>query len=206
MCEYINTRLGQIEWEIELGLSNLYAQDFDHTIKTLLMWRRRLPIYHSFVERSISRLSARYKLDDSALPSDSWDDIFVNLKDILHRIEILHCRADKIMAVSMAVTAREESKKATQEAHAINRVSNLAFVFVPLSFWTGFFGMSGEFPVRTYWLYAAIAVPLTICVSGLLVFAGSMGRWWTGVKENRGKKWASWATRARKEKLFKGAV
>jgi hypothetical protein len=33
MCEYINARLGQIEWEIELGLSNLYAQDFDHTSK-----------------------------------------------------------------------------------------------------------------------------------------------------------------------------
>jgi hypothetical protein len=193
MCEYINARLGQIEWEMELGLSHLYAQDFDHTLKTLLMWRRRMPIYHSFVERSISRLAARYKSDD-------WEDILVNLKDILHRIEILHCRTDKIMAVSMAVTAREESKKATQESHAITRVSYLAFVFVPLSFWASFFSMSGDFPVRTYWIYAAIAVPITTCVLGVLVFASSIGRWWRTMKEERGKRWK------RREKMFKGGV
>jgi Mg2+ and Co2+ transporter CorA len=200
MCEYINARLGQIEWEIELGLSNLYAQDFDHTLKTLLMWRRRMPIYHSFVERSISRLTTRYKSDETTTTSGSWGDVLVNLKDILHRIEILHCRADKIMAVSMAVTAREESKKATQESHAITRVSYLAFVFVPLSFWASFFSMSGDFPVRTYWIYAAIAVPITACVLGVLVFASRVGTWWRTVKEDRRKRWA------RREKIFKGGV
>ena len=200
MCEYINARLGQIEWEIELGLSHLYAQDFDHTLKTLLIWRRRLPIYHSFVEQSISRLSARYKSMGPSNFSDDWVDVLVNFKDILHRLEILHCRADKIMAVSMAVTAREESKKATQESHAITRVSYLAFVFVPLNFWAAFFSMSGEFPVRTYWIYGAVAVPITVGVLGLLVFASSFGKWWRTVKEEKSKRWA------RKEKVFRGGV
>jgi hypothetical protein len=200
MCEYVNARLGQIEWEIELGLSHLYAQDFDHTLKTLLIWRRRVPIYHSFVEQSISRLSARYETRDCWQSSDDWRDILMNFKDILRRLGILHCRADKIMAVSMAVTAREESKKATQESHAITRVSYLAFVFVPLNFWAAFFSMSGEFPVRTYWIYGAIAVPITVCVLGVLVFASSMGNWWRSVKEERSKRWA------RKEKVFRGGV
>ncbi|KAE9365214.1 hypothetical protein N431DRAFT_387264 [Stipitochalara longipes BDJ] len=200
MCEYINTRLGQVEWETELGLSHLYAQDFDHTLKTLLMWRRRLPIYHSFVERLISRLSVRYESTDSSPTSETWKDILTNFADILHRLEGYHCRADKIMAVSMAVTAREESKKATQESHAITRVSYLAFVFVPLNFWAAFFSMSGEFPVRTYWIYGAIAVPITVCVLGLLVFASSMGRWWRTIKEEKGKMWE------RKERVFRGGV
>ncbi len=106
----------------------------------------------------------------------------------------------------MAVTAREESKKATQESHAITRVSYLAFVFVPLSFWASFFSMSGDFPVRTYWIYAAIAVPITVCVLGLLVFGGSMGRWWRVVKNNTGKRGALLVSGARKERLFKGGV
>jgi hypothetical protein len=200
MCEYINARLGQIEWEIELGLSHLYAQDFDHTLKTLLMWRRRLPIYHSFVEQSISRLSAHYESKEQSPALDGWKEVLVNFKDILHRLNILHCRADKIMAVSMAVTAREESKKATQESHAITRVSYLAFVFVPLNFWAAFFSMSGEFPVKTYWIYGVVAVPITVCVLGLLVFASSVGKWWRVVKEEKSKRWA------RKEKVLRGGV
>jgi len=148
ICEYVNARLGQTEWETELGLSHLYAQDFDHTLKTLLLWRRRLPIYHSFVERSISRLSARYESKELTPPSEGWRDILTNFRDIVHRAEILHCRADKINGVLIAVTAREGSRKATQEPHTITRVSYLAFVFVPLNFWAASFSMSGEFPVR----------------------------------------------------------
>ncbi|KAH8588653.1 hypothetical protein B0O99DRAFT_693221 [Bisporella sp. PMI_857] len=199
MCEYINTRLGQIEWEIELGLSHLYSQDFDHTVKTLLAWRRRLPIYHTLVERSITRLSIRHQPpqddDTHTGPFDSWSSILINLKDIQHRLSLLHRRAEKIMAVSMAVTAREESKKATQESHAITRVSYLAFIFVPLSFWTSFFSMSGEFPWRTYWVYAAVALPISACALMALVFAGRIGRWVRGVAEEWG-----WKERRVKEK------
>jgi hypothetical protein len=95
MCEYVNTRLGQIGWETEHCLSNFYARDFDHTLKTLLTRRRQMLIYHAFAERAISRLSARYKLKDST-PFNPWEDILTNFCDILHRIEVLHCRADKI--------------------------------------------------------------------------------------------------------------
>ena len=186
MCEYVNTRLGQIDWEIELGLSTLYAQDFDHTLKTLLAWRRRMPIYHALVERTIARLSARYKSQEDTSPFNSWEDILANLRDILHRIEILHCRADKIMGVSMTVTAREESKKATHESHVITRINYLLSVFVPLSFWTGFFGMSAEIPTRTYWVYAAVALPLSACAFGCLMFAGRLSCWWKKLNEDRG--------------------
>jgi Mg2+ and Co2+ transporter CorA len=186
MCEYINTRLGQIEYEIELGLSNLYAQDFDQTVKTLLIWRRRIPIYHSFVERTISRLSARYSptAPESTTPLNSWSSILVNFKDIFHRLEILHCRADKIMTVSMAVTAREESKKATQESHAITKISYLAFFFLPLNFWTSFFSMGDIFPVRTYWIYAIMA-SISACAIAALMFAGTIGRRWTRFSKGR---------------------
>lgn len=183
MCEYINTRLGQIEYEIELGLSHLYSHDFDHTVKALLKWRRRMPIYHAFVERSISRLSVRYKSTESSSPFESWEDVLTNLRDILRRLEILHCRADKIMTVAMAVTAREESKKATQESHAVTRVSYLAFIFVPLGFLCSFFSMSGDFPVKTYWIYAVIALPVSLCALGGLVFAGRISRWFREMKE-----------------------
>lgn len=145
ICEYANTRLGQIEWEIELGLSNLYSPAFDHTVKTPLIWRRRMPIYHTFVQRTIASLSTRYKSTALSDPFDSWEDILTNLHEILHRLDILHCRADKIMGVSIAVSACEESKKATQESHAVTTISYLAIIFVPLSFWTSFFNMSGSF-------------------------------------------------------------
>jgi hypothetical protein len=60
--------------------------------------------------------------------------------------------------------------------------------------------MSGEFPVRTYWIYGAIAVPITVCVLAVLVFASSMEKWWRTVKEERGTRWV------RKDKVFRGDV
>jgi Mg2+ and Co2+ transporter CorA len=184
MCEYINTRLGQIEYEIELGLSTLYNQDYDHTVKTLLTWRRRMPIYHAFVERSISRLSVRYKSTEATAPFSSWEDILTNLRDILKRLEILHCRADKIMNVSMAVTAREESKDAERKTRAFTRVQYLAFIFVPLGFWTGFFGMSSDIPLNVVCLWAEIALPITACVLGVLLFVEKISRCWRRVRKD----------------------
>jgi high-affinity Fe2+/Pb2+ permease len=60
--------------------------------------------------------------------------------------------------------------------------------------------MSETFAVRTYWIYGAIAVPITACVLGLLVFASSMRNWWRAFKEGKSKRWA------RKEKVFRGSV
>jgi hypothetical protein len=44
------------------------------------------------------------------------------------------------------------------------------------------------------------AVPITVCVLGLLVFASSMRNWWRAVKEGKNKRWA------RKEEVFRGGV
>jgi len=69
------------------------------------------------------------------------------------------------MTVSMAVTSREESKKATQESRAIMRVGSSAFIFVPLSFLASFFSMSDDFPVRTSWSQTARPSRLLILLS-----------------------------------------
>lgn len=185
LCEYVNTRLGQVEWEVERGLMHLHAQDFDHTLQTLLTWRRRMPIYHSFVERTISRISARYTSGADNPPWHSWNDILTNLRDILRRLDILNRRTDNIMSVSMAITQREESRNAVQESHALNRISYLAFIFVPLSFLATFFSMSGDFPIKTYRVYAIIALPVSACILTSLMFAGSIGRWWKAVRAAR---------------------
>ena len=99
----------------------------------------------------------------------------------------------------MAVTAREGSKKATQESRAITRISYLVFVFVPLSFRTSFFSMSGEFPVTTYWIYAAIALPISACALCALVFVGRIGRLWRRMRESGdrdlGKETGKWKSK-----------
>lgn len=92
------------------------------------------------------------------------------------------------MAVAVAVNAREESKKATQESHAITRVSYLAFIFVPLSFLASFFSMGETFPTKTYWVYAIVAIPISACAIVILMFAGSIGRWWGKIRIRKGKR------------------
>jgi len=60
--------------------------------------------------------------------------------------------------------------------------------------------MGGEFPVRTYWIYVAIAVPITTYVLGVLVLlvvwedVGRLGR------KQKAKRWV------RNKKVFKGGA
>ncbi len=112
-----------------------------------------MPVYHSFVEQTITRISLAMRLRTlPQLPMTGGTLSSTPETSILWRLEILHCRVEKIMTVSMAVTA-------THQSHNITKMSYLAFVFVPLNFWAAFFSMSKKILVRTYWIYGAFSVP-----------------------------------------------
>ena len=58
---------------------------------------------------------------------------------LLDRAETLHMRAGEAISVLMSSISISESQKAMEQAQRVERLTFLAFIFVPLSFTTSFF-------------------------------------------------------------------
>ncbi|KAK3328637.1 hypothetical protein B0T19DRAFT_196272 [Cercophora scortea] len=65
-----------------------------------------------------------------------------DFKHLLGRAEALHSRSTEAITVLMSSISISESQKAMEQAARVGRLTFLAFVFVPLSFTTSFFGMN----------------------------------------------------------------
>ncbi|RPA85545.1 hypothetical protein BJ508DRAFT_411948 [Ascobolus immersus RN42] len=90
-------------------------------------------------------------------------------------IHILIERANKAAAAHMSFLAIQESRRAMEQAEVVRRLTSLAFVFIPLTFTTGIFGMNvqglqadGVSP----WIPVVLAVAVTSVTLGLNWFSG----------------------------------
>ncbi|KAI1669666.1 CorA/Zinc transport protein ZntB [Pyrenophora tritici-repentis] len=84
---------------------------------------------------------------------------FQHLKDRAHT---LHNRCNEAITVLMSSMSIAESRKAINQAERVTKLTFLAFIFVPLSFTTSFFGMNvKQFGTETsLWWWAAFTVPV----------------------------------------------
>ena len=183
VVEYAKTRLSHIEWELETERWR-GPQGLDETLGKLQPWRRRLPVYLSFVKAAKFELECQRSL--SSLPKEHWEDIMADVEEVYDRMKILQERVDQIINVATAVISIEDSKKAMQEARSVTRITYLAFVFVPMSFTTSFLSMT-DFPVgtRVYWVFFVIALPLSTLAVLIAVNWATINRYLGGKKANR---------------------
>lgn len=124
-----------------IGLSA--AQD-DLVIENLDGWRDcfgRLEVFLSTTRQQLDNMEADLRntpQSDLCIPSIN------KLQDMC---TALYERLGRISQTTIATMTVLESKEAINEAHAVTRLTELAFVFVPLSFACSFFGM--DLLVRT---------------------------------------------------------
>ena len=161
VMEYATTRISHIEWE----LANEQwrgPQGLEETLSKLQPWQRRIPMYMSFIKAARQELECRR--DSSFVPKGQWNDIKADMDGVYERVQTLQTRVDKIMNVATAIISLEQSKKAIKETRDVTRITYLAFVFIPMSFTTSFLSMNASFPsdVIVYWVFFAIAIPLSI--------------------------------------------
>ncbi|KAF8533379.1 hypothetical protein BDD12DRAFT_865656 [Trichophaea hybrida] len=74
--------------------------------------------------------------------NDDDDEVLEDFEAHRATIETLLERADKAIASHTGFMAIEESRKAIAETEAVRRLTNLAFIFLPLSLTTGIYGMN----------------------------------------------------------------
>jgi Mg2+ and Co2+ transporter CorA len=190
MCEYIKTRLGQIEWE--LGFPTEFRPDpevIDVSLKRLHPWRRLIPLYRDMLTETMGDVisfasrarntSGSSGMDNHALPCGcsrtDFGDTNADLENILRQITELQSRTDRLTSVVTATIAMEDARRGLRESGNVRRLTWLAFVFIPLSFLTGLFSMQSDITTLslTFAWYFAAAVPVTALT---LTIALSMSR------------------------------
>ena len=131
--------------------------------------------------------SKRLLRTQSVLASQRWPDL---LHDYEHMLEEAKQNLDEFEAYEMRCINRfglMASTKAVQQSETIGRLSILAFVFIPLSFITSFFGMNlvefGTGSIRI-WVFIVSAAVLVLTVFTAWAISGWVGGFVGQLQEN----------------------
>ncbi|KAI1639629.1 hypothetical protein F4809DRAFT_594920, partial [Biscogniauxia mediterranea] len=176
---YILARLGQIEWEVERPDFRVESttRGIDSSLSKSHTWRRRLPVYRGLITDTMDKLFRRGVPGVSrpapepayakpAPPRDAVADLREDFDAVDRQIAGLLRQTERITAVTTAVAAFEESRRAVEQNRALGRLTYLAVIFAPLSFVSSFFSMSDNVSAlsQTYWVYFCVAVPISLAV------------------------------------------
>ncbi|KAL8918904.1 MAG: hypothetical protein Q9208_007085 [Pyrenodesmia sp. 3 TL-2023] len=193
LLRYANTRLSQLEWEIEDPYLRRRHKDLSATLDKIHTWRRRLPIYKTMVSEALSKVIRRDRFvqaTENSLLALEKDFVIVQAE-----LESLHERAERTMSVVTAVMSLEESQKALQQDRSLARLTYLAVTFVPLSFITSFFSMNDDLSKlgRTFWVYFSVAISVTLLALIVVRFSDQVvhicRRVMRKLKRNTGRRW-----------------
>jgi Mg2+ and Co2+ transporter CorA len=176
ICQYINTRLVQIEWELE---NPDYRNDLDglgSALTKLHVWRRGVPLYQTSVAEATEILfSGEAQVKTPGQPIKRLQRDF---EDIHHRLASLEHRIEDIMNVATAIASIEETRRAYRQGQYLGRLSWLAVIFAPMSFVSSFFSMTTDVTMlkTTYYIYFCVAVPFSL-LALLLVNIDIIKKW-----------------------------
>lgn len=193
MCEYIKTRLNQIDMET---IDPAHLSDkklIDMTLEKLHIWRRLIPLYREMVSETLQHFShfSRLKVNraqpqDPAttdcphcpktnVPPETWDirAYEEDYKLVLARLEEYQSRIDRLTSVVTAVMAVEDTRRAITDARNIGFLTWLATFFIPFGVFSGIFSMQKreDMSIDTIRLYFAVTLPfvfLTLVIAGVL--------------------------------------
>ena len=148
--------------EIDLASSDTELQD------TALHWRCRLDEFRArlidleaSMRSFVDFLHANGSAPKDFPPKLDTDPIDYLLHDALRAIAVHNERISQVYSSLTSKTQISDSHRSIAEAETVTRLTELAFLFIPLSFSTSIFGMqfvSGSTPATTY---IAVALALT---------------------------------------------
>lgn len=147
--------------DLSITLSELYG--LESHIRELQSWRRRSTdsIYKM-------RLLARAvdSLRSESPSSDTWESLLCDIEHVVNRIDIYSRRFDAVIPVLTSFIQVVESRRSFQETKIITRLTYLALIFVPLTFVSSLFSMSGDLAPgkQQFWIYFAVGIPLMAVV------------------------------------------
>lgn len=187
MCEYIKTRLNQVDLETIDPKHFAHKQHVDVALGKLHMWRKQIPLFREMVSETL-RDVFRFRcseLDRSTASCPQSSDPRASLRSntlkayeddfqlVLKNLEEYQARIDRLTSVVTAVMAVEDTRRASTDARNLGLLTWLATFFIPFSVLSGIFSMQKveDISINTIRLYFAVTIPVS-CVT--LVIAWSL--------------------------------
>ncbi|KAH7130171.1 hypothetical protein B0J11DRAFT_429256 [Dendryphion nanum] len=181
VCDYIKSRLGQLEWELEKpSVFRSKGDAVEGSLQRLHTWRRVVPLYREMVKETIEQaFPAAIRLTSTSNnPNPYFQDIFPDFQRVQQSLNELQERVDRLTTVVTSEISTVDSRRGLEENHNLSRLTWLATTFIPLSFVCGLFSMQEDIVgmKTTFGWYFLTAIPLTaLC----MVVAGGVGKnWW----------------------------
>ncbi|EUC41168.1 hypothetical protein COCMIDRAFT_106850 [Bipolaris oryzae ATCC 44560] len=171
VCDYVKTRLSQIEWELEKPhLFRSKGDAIDDSLNRLHTWRRHIPVFREMVAETLehalpaaARLTspspqsaiapsspisytARSVIPDNVIINfdniDGFEDIVPDFRRVLATVNELQERVDRLTSIVTSEISIEDSRRGLKESHDMARITWLATVFIPLTFVAGLYSMN----------------------------------------------------------------
>lgn len=181
VCDYINTRLSQVEWELEMPeVFRSKGDMIESSLRRLATWRRWVPVLREMVTEAMEQgIPAAARLTALASEHNAEADVFKDIKSDYDRVlRLLQESQDRIGRLSDHLNAEisiENANQSLDENHSVARLSWLATIFVPASFISGLFSMTDDLAAlqTTYKRYFAVALPVTALIMLFVWFLNS---------------------------------
>ncbi|KXT00873.1 hypothetical protein AC578_979 [Pseudocercospora eumusae] len=153
----------------------------DASLSNLLCNQLVLSEHISRLHANVSTIRARNSWPRlSCIPHDQREQIeqacatlLADFADLLQRAQDLANECERGIRKVEHLASQAESKRAIAQAKGVERLTRLAFVFVPMSFTASFFGMNfkqfGQGPL-SIWVWFAVTVPIILVSLVLMVF------------------------------------
>lgn len=110
----------------------------DHWRYLFGVWRSILPRMHEELQITIKRLENLFELQEK---TTEYKDNYRNLSHLMVACKGLQTRNGETFHAVMSTLSIMESKAAIEQGHEVQKLTELAFVFIPLGFAASYFGM-----------------------------------------------------------------
>lgn len=213
MCEYIKTRLNQIDMETIDPAHFSDKKHIDAALEKLHMWRRFIPLYREMVSETLQHVfnfscpkfnRAQHASGEPSTTSCShcpqtkaslqtWDikAYEEDYKLVLARLEEYQSRIDRLTSVVTAVMSVEDTRRAITDARNIGFLTWLATFFIPFGVFSGIFSMQKleDLSLGTLRLYFAVTLPVVvvILVTAWTLHSSRAHRWFNYSHSSRSK-------------------
>jgi Mg2+ and Co2+ transporter CorA len=114
---------------------------------------------------------------------DSYLDIYESAAEDARALLLMTSRRIQQHLTELSI---EESQRSIREAASVKRLTQLAFVFIPLTFATSIFGMNLDILTGNgprFWLFMVTAICVPVIVFGLWQTSRIFERWWKPHKD-----------------------
>jgi Mg2+ and Co2+ transporter CorA len=176
--------------ETPISLTNI--EMLETRLRNLQSWRRRSRGAADRVS-GLSTIINSQKINCSNW--EAWSSMADDCEHISQKIDAFSRQFDAMGAVVTSLVQIVDSRQSFTETANLSRLTYLALVFVPMTFVSSLFSMTGDFAPgrRFFWVYFVVAIPSLVLVF-LIARPRQTGVAWMAEhlsKLTRGRRWQS---------------